>query len=193
MNRKSSVELGKVSVKELGSQTWKDFEKLFERRGGVWGGCWCMYYHVTSGWSKRTSKQNRSDKRALVLNGKAHGLILYDDGEPVGWCQYGRPNELPRIDRKRFYEREGNFWRLTCFFVDKRYRMKGVSELLLEAALSSMKKRGVQIVEAYPVDTRGRKYRSDYLWLGTMTLFKSAGFRTTLRLGKSSVVMRKKI
>ncbi|MFQ5920475.1 MAG: GNAT family N-acetyltransferase [Nitrososphaerales archaeon] len=192
--QKSPTKLGIISVRELDPATWKDFEKLFERHGGVWGGCWCMYYHVANGWSKRTPKRNKTDKKALVRDGKAHGLLLYSNEDPVGWCQYGPPDELPRMDKKRrSYRRPKDFWRLTCFFVDKRYRKKGVARLLLDAALMFMKARGVKMLEAYPIDTGKGKYSSSFLWPGTVQLFEAAGFRIVGRLGKSSRVARKRL
>src|SRR5713226_6660717 len=33
------------TAKELGASTWPDFEVLFTKHNGVWGGCWCMFYH----------------------------------------------------------------------------------------------------------------------------------------------------
>lgn len=185
--------LGDIAVKEIDPKTWKDFEKLFQRHGGVWGGCWCMYYHVAEGWSRRTPRQNRADKKELAQNGRTHGLLLYNDGDPIGWCQYGPAEELPKIDRKRSYSRPKDFWRLTCFFVDKRYRNRGVARLLLDAALLFMKERRVKMVEAYPIDISRGKYRSDFLWPGTLKLFESAGFEVVGNLGKKTKIVRKKL
>lgn len=166
-----------------------------------------MYYHVPEGWSGRTAKQNRADKKELVQNGEAHGLLLYNAGDPIGWCQYGPPKELPLIDRKKSYHNAKalmnrkkksyrtakHFWRLTCFFVDKRYRNKGVARLLLDAALIFMKEHGVKMVEAYPIDTSRGKYRSDFLWPGAVKLFTSAGFNVVAKFGKKTRIVQKKL
>lgn len=191
--QKHTVKLGNITVRELAPSTWKDFKKLFERHGGVWNGCWCMYYHITHGWSTRTYEQNKNEKKELVLKGKTHGLILYNDGEPIGWCQYGTPDELPRIDQKKSYKHPKNFWRLTCFFIDKRYRGKGISKLILEAALKHMKKRKVRMVEAYPIDTSRGKFRSAVLWPGTLKLFQSAGFQIVGSFGKHGLMVRRRL
>jgi hypothetical protein len=48
----------------------------------------------------------------------------------VGWCQFGTPDELPRIKFARAYREIDNDppdWRITCFFVDRAYRHKGVA------------------------------------------------------------------
>jgi len=39
--------------------------------------------------------RNRREKRTLVEKGQAHGVIIYENEEPVGWCQYGPKEELP--------------------------------------------------------------------------------------------------
>ena len=39
--------------------------------------------------------QNQAEKRAFVVAGRAHGIIVYDDSEPIGWCQFGPADELP--------------------------------------------------------------------------------------------------
>ena len=35
-------------VRPLGPDTWDAFGALAERHNGVWGGCWCTYFHPTS-------------------------------------------------------------------------------------------------------------------------------------------------
>jgi len=182
--------------KELSSDTWQDFARLFEKHGGVWGGCWCMYYHTTKGWSGRSARQNREEKELLVRAGKSHGVLVYDDDteQPVGWCQFGPREELPRIERKRGYKDTGedSLWRVTCFFIDKDHRKRGIAREALRAALEVMERRGAKTVEAYPLETKRERYSSSFLWAGTKRLFSQFGFRQTRKLGKA-VVMSKRI
>ena len=35
----------KYETKALDADTWPDFARLVEANNGVWGGCWCMWYH----------------------------------------------------------------------------------------------------------------------------------------------------
>lgn len=35
-------------VRPLGPDTWDAFGALAERHNGVWGGCWCTYFHPTA-------------------------------------------------------------------------------------------------------------------------------------------------
>jgi GNAT superfamily N-acetyltransferase len=48
-------------------------------------------------------------------------------------------------------------YRLTCFFVDRNYRRKGVAAVALRGALDLIAKAGGGVVEAYPQDTQGRR------------------------------------
>lgn len=191
----------RYTAKELSPETWPDFEKLFAKHGGVQGGCWCTFYHrshpiPSQGLTKeeRTAK-NRRNKKTLVDRGHSHGILIYDGNRPVGWCQYGLKEELPRIDAGRNYRKlalrddGGRLWRITCFFVDTEYRRKGVARVALRAALSSIRKKGGGIVEAYPATSR----RAVGIWFGTVGMFEREQFKMVSALGRNSVVMRRSI
>src|SRR5712692_239625 len=193
--------------RELSKSTWPDFEKLFEKHGGVQNGCWCMYYHRPNKVRTKMSPEkwattNRRDKRTLVVKGRSHGILVYDGERAVGWCQFGERDELPRLDSGRSSQKlvtmdDGKkLWRITCFFVDKGYRMQGVAATALNAALDSIKKRGGGMVEAYPVTSTKRGSWS--LWSGTPVLFEREKFKRVSRLGKgpagtSHILMRRTI
>src|SRR5216683_1148438 len=94
-------------TKELSDSTWPDFERLFSRGNG-WDHCWCMAFQRARQLSRRQFRTraemaviNHQDKKELVDQGRAHGILVYANGEPVGWCQYGPADELPVIDRTR--------------------------------------------------------------------------------------------
>ncbi len=81
---------------------------------------------------------NRKEKKSLVKEGRSHGILVYAGDQAVGWCQYGPKEELPRIDSGRNYTKLGlsddqgrKLWRLTCFFVDRDFRKKGVARSAL--------------------------------------------------------------
>jgi hypothetical protein len=117
-----------LRARPLDASTWPDFAQLVERNNGVWGGCWCMGFHPEGVGRTKTVAQNRAEKEARVRAGRAHAALVYDGAIAVGWCQFGPPDELPRIKRRRAYE-DGlgalPDWRITCFFVDRRHRAAG--------------------------------------------------------------------
>jgi GNAT superfamily N-acetyltransferase len=151
-----------------------------------------MFYHVARGWKDRNPWQNKTEKHALVENRKAHGVLVYDGGRPVGWCQFGPREELPRIDNMRDYapSHEGNLWRITCFFTDRDCRRKGVARAALNGAIRYMKEHGAEVVEAYPVDPR-KRHSSNMFWNGTPDLFASAGFTQVRKLGRERWIFEK--
>jgi len=155
-----------------------------------------MFYHTKGEFLiKGHGPDNKRAKKALVKKRRTHGIIVYSGKTPIGWVQYGPKPELPRIDASKTYRKlslneEGKrFWRITCFFVDRNNRRRGVAGFGLNAALASIKKKGGGIVEAYP-STKASKGAS-LMWSGTVSMFEDSGFEVTSQLGKSNVVMRK--
>jgi ribosomal protein S18 acetylase RimI-like enzyme len=181
-------------VRPLDETTWPDFARLVERHNGVWSGCWCMAFHAEGVGRAKTTAQNRSEKERRVREGRAHASLVYDGPTCVGWCQFGPTDELPRIKRRRAYlDGLGALpdWRITCFFVDSRYRHRGVASTALEGALHEIARRGGGTVESYPEDVDGRSVSASFLHNATVSLFESHGFERTRRLGKHHWVVSK--
>jgi GNAT superfamily N-acetyltransferase len=180
------------TIKGLGPDTWDAFAGLAERHNGVWGGCWCPWFHTANAEKTRDAGDNRALKERLVHEGKAHAALVFDGEVAVAWCEYGTPRELPNINHRKEYEAELDRlpdYRITCFFVDKRYRRKGVAAIALRGALDLIARAGGGVVEAYPQDTEGKKVSASFLYNGTRTLFEDAGFRYDRPKGKNHTVM----
>ncbi len=175
---------GTRSAKQLSKATWSDFEEFFTANNGVWGGCWCMYFHAPEKWDVKDYERNRKAKRSLVKEGHAHGTIVYCGRDPVGWCQFGPKEELSRIDhRKGYAPTSEDVWRITCFFISRYHRKMGFAELAVKESVKAMKELGIKNIEAYPVEGR---LSASLLWSGTPKLFEGAGFSRVRPLGKSS-------
>jgi ribosomal protein S18 acetylase RimI-like enzyme len=140
-------------------------------------------------------KKNRLEKRELVRRGRSHGILVYSNSEPVGWCQYGPKEELPRNRFRRYYRKlalpnskERKLWRITCFFVDRKHRRRGVAQAALRAALESIKNKGGGMVEAYPTTP----WQASKNWsFGTVGMFEREKFKKVAALGIGNLVMRK--
>ena len=181
-------------VKALDETTWPDFARLVEKHNGVWGGCWCMSFHLEHGFGNRTVSQNRSEKERRVRDGRAHAALVYDGSVAVGWCQFGSTDELPRIKNKGAYLdglSDLPDWRITCFFVDRGYRNRGVASFALKGALGEISRLGGGTVESYPEEVKGRSVSASFLHNGTVSMFKREGFKRSRRLGKNHWVVRK--
>jgi hypothetical protein len=85
----------RFSVRELGSTTWPDFERVVEKHNGVWGGCWCVAFHLKRSDEKEWTGKHRALKEKLVRANQSHAALVYDGADVVGWCQFGPPVELP--------------------------------------------------------------------------------------------------
>lgn len=180
-------------IKELSSETWNEFEDLARRHNGVWGGCWCTWFHQSDENIRGDSETNRALKKRLVYEGKSHAALVIVDNKAIAWCQFGTPEELPAIYHKK--EVEGNDykkpdWRITCIFVDKKYRRKGVAKIALLGALNLIRKYGGGTVESYPQDTQGRNVSSSFLYNGTKSLFVDCGFVFVKDKGKNHTIMK---
>ena len=107
--------------------------------------------------------------------------------------RYGPPEELPRIYHRKEVETadyEPPDYRLTCLFVDRDYRRRGVAAAAIRGALDLIALAGGGVVEAYPQDTEGRKISASFLYNGTRSQFERAGFEYRHGKGKNHTVMR---
>jgi ribosomal protein S18 acetylase RimI-like enzyme len=173
-----------LRVAALAAATWPDFAALVERDGGVWGGCWCLGFHAEG---KDRGAFRRAAKERRVRAGGAHAALVYDAAGCVGWCQYGAPAELPRIKHARAYaagDPQRPDWRITCFYVGKGHRRRGVSATALAGALDLIAAAGGGRVESFPEDVAGRKVSGSFLHNGTLALFERHGFERVRPLGR---------
>jgi GNAT superfamily N-acetyltransferase len=134
-----------------------------------------------------TPEQRRALKEARVREGRAHAALVFDDGRCVGWCQFGPTAELPRIKHQKTYlEGLGELpdWRITCFFVGRTHRHRGVADVALAGALEEIVRLGGGSVESYPEDASGRKVSGSFLFNGTVAMFERHGFRRQRQIGK---------
>lgn len=183
------------SIKALTVETWKDFEQLVQKHNGVWGGCWCTAFHPRSPQQRRSFESTKAYKKNLVNEDSAHAALVFDGDVCVAWCQFGPPQELPNIYHKKEVEAKMTMpdWRITCIFVDKDYRKRGLSAIALNGALALIKEQGGGVVESYPQDTQGKKVSNSFLYNGTKEIFVQAGFSYEGQKGKNHCIMRKTI
>ncbi|GAA0942867.1 GNAT family N-acetyltransferase [Kribbella koreensis] len=193
---KIAVALEDLTTRALTPETWDAFADLAERHNGVWGGCWCTFFHTTTDEKTYDAEDNRALKRRLVEEGRAHAALVFDGDEAVGWCEYGPPAELPNINHRKEYDAKlvtPPDYRLTCFFVDRRYRKQGVAGVALRGALDLIAQAGGGVVEAYPQDTGGKQITASFLYSVTRTLFEAEGFTYIRPKGKNHCVMTKTV
>lgn len=182
------------TVKALDADTWEPFARLVEKHNGVWGGCWCTWFHAERNDKDATAAEGaRAMKKRLVSEGRAHAALVFEGDEAVGWCQYGTVEELPRIYHRKEWESgltDMPDFRITCFFVDRDHRRSGVAAVALRGALDLVATAGGGVVEAYPEDTAGEPAKASFLYSATRSMFEAAGFVYERPKGKKHCVMR---
>ena len=134
---------------ELSERTFDDFETLFAEGTG-WGRCACLFAlqvrRASRGGTWAQQREMHLDTmRGLVAQRRAHGILVYDDGTPVGWCQFVPKDELRWTDRAA----SGAAWFVTCFVIDPRYRGRGATAVALRAAVDAISRKGGGIVEGH--------------------------------------------
>jgi GNAT superfamily N-acetyltransferase len=172
---------------------WKDVERLFGERGAC-GGCWCMVWRLKNkDWIAGKGSANKRALRQLVASGRKPGILAYHEEVPVAWCAVAPREEYGFLERSRVLARVDDkpVWSVSCLFVARPYRRRGVSVPLLRAATEMARKRGATIVEGYPVEPGVQKSPDPFLWLGVPGSFRKAGFREVARRSPKRPIMRR--
>jgi GNAT superfamily N-acetyltransferase len=189
-----STDQGAFTIRALTVDTWDAFADLVERHNGVFGGCWCTWFQTMHAEKTFNTESNKELKQRLVREGKAHAALVFDGDDAVAWCEFGSCAELPNIYHRKQYDEEADLqpdYRITCLFVDKRHRRRGVSRLSLQGALELIAQSGGGVVEGYPHDTAGTK--QSVLYNGTRQMFEDAGFEFVRAKGQKNTVMRRTV
>jgi GNAT superfamily N-acetyltransferase len=180
-------------IVELTDETWPSLETLFGANKTV-GGCWCVWFmrphaEVNAGWGAG----NREFLRERL--GSPLGLLAVEDGEPRGWVAVAPRPAYPRLATSKITASDTgpDTWSVTCFFVHRRARGKGLAATLLSAAVDFAAGRGATAVEGHPVDTDGARRSSGDLFHGTLAMFAAAGFSLVDRRGTRRALVRKEI
>jgi len=194
---KVEVSVDGYRIEPLSPQTWTGFADLAERHNGVWGGCWCTHFHGKNAEDEPKDADGRAKKRRLVHEGRAHAALVFDGDLAVAWCEYGPPAELPNIHHRKQYDATADLvpdYRLTCFFIDRNYRRKGLATVAMQGALELIAQAGGGVVEGYPHDIPpGKKTSGSFLYNVTRTMYERNGFTYIRPKGQGNCVMRRTV
>ncbi len=179
------------TVRPLTPDLWPQLEELFGRTGAC-NGCWCMYWRIGSAYTQRPREENRKAFRAVVRKGPPPGLLAFDGGTVVGWAQLTPRADLPKLATARFTRAVDDLpvWSLSCFFVRRGWRGKGVTTALIAAAAKHAKKMKAPALEAYPTKTGGAQRSTSGMYTGNAETFARAGFETVAEPAPHRPLMR---
>ena len=178
----------KLIIRPLTPDLWPALEDLFGENAAV-GDCWCMYWRIGRAYRNRPQQENRAAFREIVERGPPPGLLAFDGDLAVGWCQLTPRDALPWLDRAWRLKRVDDVpvWSLSCFYVRKGYRRRGVASALIAAAVKAARRAKAPALEAYPLDAELTPSAS---WTGYASTFARAGFKTVARRVPPRPIMR---
>lgn len=180
---------------DLTRETWPTLEELFSANKTV-GGCYCAWFmraskDVQAGWGAG----NKAFLREKVRAGAPLGVLAIEDDRPLGWVAVAPRTTYPRLDRSRTTASDAgpDTWSVTCFFVHRAARHRGLAHTLVAAAVDFARDGGARTVEGHPVDTEGAKRVAGDLYHGTLEMFLVAGFTLVERRGTRRALVRKEL
>jgi len=149
-----------------------------------------MYWRIGSAYRKQAREANRAVFREVVEQGPPPGLLAFDGDLAVGWCQLTPRDSLPWLDRVWRLRRVDDLqvWSISCFYVRKGYRRRGVTSALIAAAVKTAKAAGAAAIEAYPLDADLTPSASG---TGYASIFARAGFEVVARHTPPRPIMRR--
>jgi GNAT superfamily N-acetyltransferase len=141
--------------------------------------------------SENAGDTARQMQKSIVDSKIVPGLLAYSEGYPVGWIAVEPRGAYPKLAHSRVLKPvdDQEVWSITCFFVEKKHRRKGITVELLKAAVEYVKGQGGTIVEGYPVDTNNEE-PAPFVFTGAAAAFVRAGFMEAARNSPTRPIFR---
>lgn len=182
-----------MKFKSLNKETWSDLQTLFGEKGAC-GGCWCMYWRLSyKEYENRKGQKNKETLNDIINQGLPIGVLAFEDDIPIGWCSVSPKNTLIRLKSSRLFKNLNETkttWSITCLFIHKDYRNKGLSSEIISAATEYAFENGASVIEAYPIIPKNSAMAPAFAWVGFVNSFKRADFKKIIQVSESRLVMR---
>jgi GNAT superfamily N-acetyltransferase len=184
-----------VAVHPLDTSLWPSLCDMFGQ-GGDPKSCWCTFWRLTNAQSSGLSTDDRrawlqqvTDAATADPRTIAPGLVAHEDGQVVGWVSVAPRSDYGRLAKSRtipMIDGEG-VWSLTCFVISRATRGRGLSAVLLSAAVDYAADNGAAVVEAYPaVVPAGEHIPSSAAYSGIESMFLADGFSRVAETSSSA-------
>ncbi len=143
-------------------------------------------------WERGKGSGNRAAFRRVVRAGPPPGILGYAGEKAIAWCAVAPREVYVQLERSRVLKRidDEPVWSVSCLFVARSHRRRGVSSALLRAATAFAANAGARIVEGYPVEPTSAKMADVFAWMGTASAFRAAGFEEVARGSPKRPIMR---
>ena len=143
-------------------------------------------------WVAGKGARNKRSFKRIVTAGERPGVLGYRGREPIAWCAVAPREAYSFLERSRVLKPldDQPVWSISCLFILKPYRRRGVSISILKAAVEFAARRGATIVEGYPAEPTMERTPDPFVWTGTPSAFRKAGFREVARRSSTRPIMR---
>lgn len=185
--------LAHLTFEPLSERNWDKFVALFGERGAC-GNCWCMSFRRSRSEFERGKSRNgnKNAMRSLVRKNQPTGILGFHDGKAIAWCAFAPRENFVRLESSRVHKRidDKQVWSIPCFFVDRKFRGKGISVTMLRGVIEYARKKHITTLEAYPTIPTQERLPDAFAWIGLYKSFKRAGFRIVDRTSKHRPMVR---
>ena len=140
------------------AETLADLD-IFRQRNPGFRECSCMRWRLTRAALQSSTPLGRARVLdALFMAGTPVGILAYANDVPIGWCSIAPRETCKALEKSASLARidDAAVWSVVCFFIENRWRRKGISLRLLRAAVEYARTAGAKIIEGYPVEPGAR-------------------------------------
>lgn len=168
-----------VEIHAISPERLADFMAFFDGEAfednPKWSSCYCQCYyedHAKIHWPSRTAEDNRACATHRICHGQMQGLLAYQGGHVVGWCNAAPRELLHALDAEPIANPE-QVGTILCFLVAPSARGRGVATALLNAACQHLTNQGLLSVEANPRPNAEGAAENHF---GHLSMYLAAGF-----------------
>ena len=149
-----------------------------------------LWRQQNKAFSSNKGAGNKMAMKSLIDNGYEPGILLFDGTEAIAWCSVSPREDFVYFKNTRNLKPvdEKPVWAISCLFVKKEYRGKGVSRQLIESVLDFVRQKSGNIVEAYPSIPKKEKIPAVFAWTGVVAAFEKAGFELIENRGSRNIM-----
>ncbi len=185
--------LSQITFEPLSKNNWFKLVQLFGEKGAC-GNCWCMYYRQRKDdfIEGKFNDGNKDALKKIVFENKPTGILGFYEGQPIAWCAFAPREHFMKLENSRVHKRidDEPVWSIPCFFIDKNYRLHGISVEILKGIINYAKHNNIKIIEAYPTIPTKERLPDSFAWIGLYKSFERAGFEIVDRKSKNRPMVR---
>ena len=133
---------------------------------------------------------NHARFKEWIEGDRIPGIVGYLEGEPAAWLSIEPREAFVGLANSRIFKPidDQPVLSISCLFVRRDFRGKGVSKKLIAAAIEYAKTTPYRIIEAYPTQTPSLP--DAFAWQGIWSAFDQTGFVEVARRSEKRPMMR---